>query len=341
MCNQRLQRLYTFLILVGLFVSTPASGQQIFKKVKDDFRDLGKAIVDRHPRSGRDTAIECLAREIDWLEAHINRYGSVVAKQPDIWGESRLTKFRSEYENELYKRICAFQVRDNARILRSDVAFLASATGISAAIDAGASMPPVSLSAAQAGSPEESDGTTITPGDISQTINVTKNAVADRGSLLSASSSLEVTEELNQLSRYINHLHQLRRINTGDDTSDAPGYAMNLVRIPISITPRTRNSARLWCKSNYQPHVPLSVILCFPKRFAVWCSMTSLTSFPCQFCNLPKKTTLNTHAPSKNSTFNIMTKSKESKAKFSRSEDFPQRCKPECKFGECVSNWRC
>ena len=54
---------------------------------------------------------------------------------------------------------------------------------------------------------------------------------------LTASTNLEITEELNQRARFINHLHQLRRINSGDDTSDAPGYALNLVRIPVSVNP--------------------------------------------------------------------------------------------------------
>ena len=49
--------------------------------------------------------------------------------------------------------------------------------------------------------------------------------------------SLEPVIELDQLSRYLNHLHELRRINEGDDTSDSPGYSLNLVRMPISILP--------------------------------------------------------------------------------------------------------
>jgi hypothetical protein len=54
--------------------------------------------------------------------------------------------------------------------------------------------------------------------------------------------SLEPTLHLDQLSRYLNHLNELRRVNEGDDSADSPGYALNLVRIPVSILPggRTR-----------------------------------------------------------------------------------------------------
>ena len=42
----------------------------------------------RRPAPARTAAIECLAENIDWLEHYIDTYGSVVAKQPDIWGRS-------------------------------------------------------------------------------------------------------------------------------------------------------------------------------------------------------------------------------------------------------------
>src|SRR5262249_54554216 len=42
---------------------------------------------------------------------------------------------------------------------------------------------------------------------------------------------------LDQRSRFLQHLQELRRINEGDDTADAPGYSLNLVRVPVSILP--------------------------------------------------------------------------------------------------------
>jgi hypothetical protein len=49
--------------------------------------------------------------------------------------------------------------------------------------------------------------------------------------------SIEPEVYLNQKARYLQHLHELRRINEGDDTADSPGYALNLIRFPISILP--------------------------------------------------------------------------------------------------------
>ena len=68
-----------------------------------------------------------LAENIDWLEHHIDTYGSVVAKSPDIWGEARLTKFRDEYEKMMFRELAGFEVRINASIAQSDSAFLAQA----------------------------------------------------------------------------------------------------------------------------------------------------------------------------------------------------------------------
>lgn len=55
--------------------------------------------------------------------------------------------------------------------------------------------------------------------------------------------SLEPTIHLDQMKRYLDHLNELRRINNGDDTADSPGYALHLVRIPVSVLPghRTRS----------------------------------------------------------------------------------------------------
>jgi hypothetical protein len=48
---------------------------------------------------------------------------------------------------------------------------------------------------------------------------------------------VEPTVLLDQRARYLDHLHELRRINEGDDTADSPGYALDLVRIPVSVLP--------------------------------------------------------------------------------------------------------
>src|SRR5262245_27531398 len=47
--------------------------------------------------------MHALASDLDTLEAHIDKYGSVVSKQPDVWGQARLTKYREEFEKEMFK----------------------------------------------------------------------------------------------------------------------------------------------------------------------------------------------------------------------------------------------
>src|SRR5262249_33495869 len=53
----------------------------------------------------------------------------------------------------------------------------------------------------------------------------------------SATINLEPVISLDQRARFLNHLHELRRINEGDDTADSPGYSLNLVRVPVSVMP--------------------------------------------------------------------------------------------------------
>ncbi len=229
---------FTFCLLAGL--AGTVSGQHLKQKLhsvkKETLRDL---FVRQAPETCEDDCIEQLAKEIDWLEAYLDRYGSVVAKHPDVWGESRLTKFRNEYEQELSRRISCFEVRDNAAILRSDIAFLASATSLGLALEGGTT-PNVVVSQSAVGTPQADekapDPSVVTAQLPAQTVSVDNSAPAGRLSE-GADSRLEMTTELDQLSRYINHLHELRRINEGDDTSDSPGYSLNLVRIPVSINP--------------------------------------------------------------------------------------------------------
>ncbi len=242
---------------------SPLPAQQLLNRLKAGARELGRdAIVRQSPRADADTEIEKLAREIDWLEAHIDKFGSVAVKQPDVWGESRLTKFRGEYEQQMASRMGAFQLRDNASILRSDSAFLSAAFNLEGALRAPASSTTVIQNAA-ASKEAGAEGETATslfeasaPKDISQSLSITGLGGSDRLKS-TALDNLEVTEELNQRSRYLHHLQQLRRINAGDDTSDAPGYSLNLVRIPVSVSPgrETRRGYAAEVTITARPHL--------------------------------------------------------------------------------------
>lgn len=189
--------------------------------------DLLKSIF-KGPGPRVDPCVEQLANEIDWLERHIDQYGSVVCKQPDIWGQARLTKHRDEYEKKIFEQLNQFKVLLNGTLSREDQAFLANSFSLSAALGG---------SSRDAMSGEEIAATiqTSTQGSFSDT-SVKRFSTA--GLVVDDSKiALEPVIMLDQLSRYLNHLHELRRINEGDDTADSPGYSLNLVRMPVSLSP--------------------------------------------------------------------------------------------------------
>lgn len=193
----------------------------------------------------RTSPVVRLAREIDHLEKEIDKDGSVTAKHPDVWSEERLTQHRFEYEQELAKRLDKFEATLSAQIRRSDQAFLATATAITSIVT-------------QTTTAENGDVTT-SPGSRSNTagtlvgdpnasgqqliVRTSPNATTPNFGQFQLngqntnSVSLEPTVFLDQMSRYLHHLHALRRIGEGEDTVKLPGYALNLVRVPISVNP--------------------------------------------------------------------------------------------------------
>jgi hypothetical protein len=169
---------------------------------------------------GCDDAVERLAAEIDWLGHHLNAYGSVVAKEPDVWGQSRLMRHRHEYEALMRKQLGHFADRSQAAIRRSDQTFLSMVLALEQAADRRRS-PDLALPA------KPHEFAPLAPD------------VAGDGQ----PPALEPTIHLDHLSRYLNHLHELRRINEGDDSADAPGYALNLIRVPVSVLPGKQTHA--------------------------------------------------------------------------------------------------
>ena len=276
----RFSYLFIFLTILCTPIS-PARGQDVVQRIKN----FGRHVLQRppelraRPATGRDNAIEKLAAEIDWLENYVDRYGSIVAKQPDIWGESRLTKYRREVEKVLGDRIDEFQLRDNASIIRSDIADLASIISIGSLANSSVAGYDRQLQSYQDASAAANAQYANALADYQRRLALYEAAMIERGKLAKpdqpnaptigtpptpptppkpitfnqinfkplgvikpterykANANLEPVIELNQLKRYLDHLNQLRRVNEGDDTSDSPGYALNLVRLPVSIMP--------------------------------------------------------------------------------------------------------
>jgi len=199
------------------------------------------------PQAPADDCIERLGAELDWLEHQIDLHGSIVAKTPDVWGQNRLVRHRLEYEEQLRGQLTRFEQHAQAAIRRSDQSFLGMALALQSA--SGRRRPADMIAAPEAtvtNSVQALLPTTNEQIGRSDPIVIARSGPFAGGDLPpgmrfeDAPLALEPTLQLDHLSGYLAHLQELRRINEGDDSADSPGYALNLVRIPISITPGQR-----------------------------------------------------------------------------------------------------
>lgn len=192
------------------------------------------------------TTVEELAKRLDHLEHHLDEYGSVVIKTPDVWGESRLMRHRADVEMQLKARLDGFDFRINAIQATRDAAYLATAVALQEQIRSGADVP--ALTGANSG--DTTNVNAATYGMTSNPDNPIGNqlVVVPRREFLRPTVvvgeddkplkvNIEPVIELDQVNRYLQHLNELRRLNEGDDNGDTPGYALNLIRIPVSILP--------------------------------------------------------------------------------------------------------
>jgi hypothetical protein len=194
-------------------------------------------------------SVMALARDVDELEEHLDKYGSVVAKQPDVWGQARMQLHREQVEKVLADRLGKFTETLQGSLSRSDQAYFADAFALSAAISgqqAGLLPPGRVVVNNNTGAANTVQPTALPPPPATVQTEVfegfgkiTRSDVPKPllPSFAQTTISLEPTEFLDQLNRYLGHLDELRRINEGDDTADSPGYSLNLVRIPVSVLP--------------------------------------------------------------------------------------------------------
>jgi hypothetical protein len=232
-------------VAVGLAAS-PAAAEfpRLFRGLTSPFRAAHRDA----PPLPEDPCLDELTAEALWLEHHLDHYGSIVAKAPDVWGQNRLTRHRAEYEAQMRAQLDRFESRSSAALRRSDQAFLGMALALQAASGNRRRGDQVAV--------PEATGSASVVNSIQGVIPSTNEAVNRADPVVIARTapfmlpagpegvsfgdgplSLEPTLHLDQLSRYLNHLNQLRRINEGDDSADSPGYSLNLVRIPVSIMP--------------------------------------------------------------------------------------------------------
>jgi len=216
------------------------------------FIDKVKGYVD--PDNAEVISVHQLACLIDHLDKSLFCRGQVVVKNPDVWGQNRLTQYRAEYEDQMKGQVGNFEVILNGYQRRADLAALTSATSVGASVG-----PQISNSR------NVSTTTTSTPAQSAPAIpsavgllgpnglaanantligtmspllmpsNLTALALANKGA--TPGIGIEPTVLLDERSNFLNHLHQLRRNSAGDDRSDLPGYGLYLVRMPVSILP--------------------------------------------------------------------------------------------------------
>jgi hypothetical protein len=208
-------------------------------------------------------SLEQVARSIDAIEDKILDDGTVVLKQPDVYGQSRMTLYRKNFEQQLYGAITNFNVILSARVARSDQAALASQTSLQSTLAGGASRRGGRAAAPAAGGGAASSSTTqvVTPGGSGDGSGADSSPFAALPSLFPPGTvaanapfsafggspfsnmggayqlGLEPTVYLDQLKNYQDHLNELRRVNMGDDIADSAGYGLYLVRMPVSIQP--------------------------------------------------------------------------------------------------------
>ncbi len=158
-------------------------------------------------------------------------YGTISVKTPDVWGQDRLSKFRSEYEAEMAAWLkVGFKGDINASVRRSET----EATQIQVGGDL------VRASAKASTVQTQTDDATIASlAKVRTGLDATlppSQSTPDKTSV-----TLEPTVVLDEHSNYLNHLNQLRRVNAGDDLADRPGYGLYLIRIPVTLSPGPRS----------------------------------------------------------------------------------------------------
>ena len=78
-----------------------------------------------------------LSKRIDCLSDQLRNDGLIAIKQPDVFSQARLTRFRTEFENQFQSDLSKFELVLAARINRLDAATTTSQTSLGAALAPG------------------------------------------------------------------------------------------------------------------------------------------------------------------------------------------------------------
>lgn len=207
-----------------------------------------------------------LARSIDSVEEKILDDGVVVIKEPDVWGQARMTMYRRDIERVLRSALDDTKYFDfivSARIARVDEASFKSQTAL------GASLTPLAggrSGGSSSATTASSAPTVIALPNPTAVMNERDAQMKTANQLLDQADTdgivrsspfaylpskapfsnvgqqpgqlgIEPSIFLDEKKRFLDHLNQLRRVNLGDDNSDSAGYGIYLLRMPVSIQP--------------------------------------------------------------------------------------------------------
>ena len=179
----------------------------------------------------------------------------IVLKQPDVFSQARMTRFRTDFENQMSADLANFHLVLAARINRLDSATTTQTTALGAALAAPGTTnvtAPKADAATVLGTTNTLFNNSSSPSLFGSQIMpnqgtfgglglATNNFNPINGNSPAAASALGVgvdpTVYLDEKKRFLDHLNEIRRINLGPDQNDSSGYGLYLVRLPVSITP--------------------------------------------------------------------------------------------------------
>ena len=239
------------LFVVTAAIASPVHAQLISKhgNVADKFNALFP--VDHT----RPMTVTELCYRLDCLAEEMRDDGLIVLKQPDVFSQARMTRFRNDFENQMSSDLANFHLVLAARISRLDSATTTQTTSLGAALAAPGTtnVTAPSQSATDilgtenklfngAGSTslfgQQIDPNKGTFGNLTLASNNFAPLTSNSGAAASALGlGVDPTVYLDEKKRFLEHLNEIRRINLGPDQNDSSGYGLYLVRMPVSITP--------------------------------------------------------------------------------------------------------
>ncbi len=204
----------------------------------------------------RPMTVSELCCRLDCIAEELRDDGLVLVKQPDVFSQARMTRFRNDFDNQMSSDLANFHLVLAARINRLDSATTTSATALGAALaapgttnvpvpSAGSTSPPPASSipptgifpstpsrACSARRPSRACSVALTVGP--NTLDLSSPSAANAAAL---TLGVDPTVYLEEKKRFLDYLNHLRRLNLGPDQNDSSGYGLYLVRMPVSITP--------------------------------------------------------------------------------------------------------